>query len=215
MTSTEGQVQNVFPHPEGCIEVDIEWDGYLSCTATLYDTPQPSGDPRHYVIGGYLPPEDWPEHLRPVLKFHMFDQDGPPQYVTSTLYHAGDKDHWGRRPGEVQQCTDQDGVPLWKPVVGRGTIGTIASHGPPAPWRKYGATVPFVPLLRKGEGGKPRDFRMARLSACWPEATDDELINATEDTLVARLPGLMKEFLDVCKDYLPEDVQEEIRRRYP
>ena len=38
--------------------------------------------------------------LAPFFKWHLCSTDGPMHYLANTLYHASDKDHWGRRKGE-------------------------------------------------------------------------------------------------------------------
>lgn len=38
--------------------------------------------------------------LVPFFKWHLCSTDGPLHYLANTLYHASDKDHWGRRKGE-------------------------------------------------------------------------------------------------------------------
>ena len=38
--------------------------------------------------------------LAPFFKWHLCSTDGPLHYLANTLYHASDKDHWGRRKGE-------------------------------------------------------------------------------------------------------------------
>lgn len=43
--------------------------------------------------------EIFPE-LAPLLKWHLVSTDGPLHYVANTVYHAGDRDHNGRREGE-------------------------------------------------------------------------------------------------------------------
>lgn len=47
--------------------------------------------------------EDIAKHfpdLVPFFKWHLCSTDGPMHYLANTLYHASDKDHWGRRKGE-------------------------------------------------------------------------------------------------------------------
>lgn len=39
-------------------------------------------------------------NLVPYLKWHLCSTDGPLHYLANTLYHASDKDCWGRRKGE-------------------------------------------------------------------------------------------------------------------
>lgn len=38
--------------------------------------------------------------LAPFIRWHLVSTDGPMHYVTNTLYHAGDRDHYGRRKGD-------------------------------------------------------------------------------------------------------------------
>ena len=41
--------------------------------------------------------------LAPLIKWHLTSTDGPMHYIASTRYHAGDRDHWGKRKGEPHQ----------------------------------------------------------------------------------------------------------------
>ena len=55
-----------------------------------------------WVAGGCMHEEvakHFPE-LKPAIKFHLCSTDGPTHYLENTLYHASDKDCWGRRKGE-------------------------------------------------------------------------------------------------------------------
>lgn len=36
----------------------------------------------------------------PLIKWHLFDSTGPMYYIANTVYHAGDRDCYGRRAGE-------------------------------------------------------------------------------------------------------------------
>ena len=38
--------------------------------------------------------------LEPLLKWHLCSTDGPMHYVANAIYHASDKDCWGKRKGE-------------------------------------------------------------------------------------------------------------------
>ena len=42
------------------------------------------------------------EHL---IKWHGVSTDGPVHYISNTLYHAGDSDHWGKKKGEPYNFT--------------------------------------------------------------------------------------------------------------
>lgn len=39
--------------------------------------------------------------LAPLIKWHLTSTDGPLHYLANTIYHAGDKDHYGRAAGEA------------------------------------------------------------------------------------------------------------------
>jgi hypothetical protein len=49
----------------------------------------------HEVIADFAP------DLAPLLKWHLTSTDGPMHYLANTLHHAGDRDCWGKRKGEV------------------------------------------------------------------------------------------------------------------
>lgn len=38
--------------------------------------------------------------IAPLIKWHMVSTDGPLHYVANTVYHAGNRDHWGLLKGE-------------------------------------------------------------------------------------------------------------------
>jgi hypothetical protein len=38
--------------------------------------------------------------LAPFIKWHLCGTNGPMHYIANTMHHAGDRDCWGRRPGE-------------------------------------------------------------------------------------------------------------------
>jgi hypothetical protein len=54
--------------------------------------------------------EDIAKHfpeLMPYIKWHLTSTDGPMHYLANTLYHANDKDCWGKRKGEPRQYEHQ------------------------------------------------------------------------------------------------------------
>lgn len=53
-----------------------------------------SGGCIHKEIAEMMP------ELKPYLKWHLCNSDGPLHYISNTLYLAGDRDCWGRRKGE-------------------------------------------------------------------------------------------------------------------
>lgn len=121
-------------------------------------------------------------------------------YFENTLFHAGDRDHWGLRKGEFRQHKSRgklqaggvEGVPCWDLVVPEPDARMyVYANEKPAPvvceWIAHGIT---------GEG-KARDLDAARRCAIWPEATDAELSVEPEElkaALLARLPSLLAEF---------------------
>lgn len=49
--------------------------------------------------GGCLHDEitQWVQDLAPFIKWHLCSTDGPLHYIANSIYHANDKDCWGRR----------------------------------------------------------------------------------------------------------------------
>lgn len=60
--------------------------------------------PRGWECGGCIH-EDiakrFPE-LAPFIKWHLCSSDGPMHYVANTVFHAGNRDHWGLLKGETK-----------------------------------------------------------------------------------------------------------------
>ena len=53
--------------------------------------------------------------LAPLIRWHLVSTDSPMHYVANTVYHAGDRDHYGRRAGEPcawEYGVRFDGVPV-------------------------------------------------------------------------------------------------------
>lgn len=120
------------------------------------------------------------------IKWHLCSSDKPMYYLQNFFWNVGDKDCWGLRKGEKEQFKNKDGVLSWK-LEDEPKI-YIDSTEKPAP-----VILNYVPWCKEGKG-KKRDFDAARSTAIWPDATEEELLNATPEILIARLPGLMEEF---------------------
>lgn len=137
--------------------------------------------------------------LAPYIKYHLFSSDGPLNYISNTLYLAGDRDHWGLRKDEKRQTNwggtnklvwDLAPVDIHGNVITEKIPTTIYSETQPRDVYKYA----YVPHYLVGDG-KERQLDAARESACWPEATDEELMAPDlEERLKARLPKLIEEF---------------------
>lgn len=201
--------KTVHPHPEGwaVCEVGVRpGSNYFSMCATVSSNePLPGGKvPDRWLIRcGQLDDSDWPEHLRPLLKWHLVSINGTPlHYAANPLFFAGDKDCYGLRKGEVRQFRDKGGVPAWEPCY-RGPPAVWAPECPPPFATPDGVVIPYRPHVRVGEG-KVRELDLARSAAVWPEATDEELIAATKETLLARLPALQEQFRKECARYLED-----------
>lgn len=127
--------------------------------------------------------------LHHLIKFHLCSSDGPIHYIANTLYHAGDKDHNGLRVGERRQLRDRKtGILAWK-LQDLPTEKYVDADTKPEP-----ITLEWEPWETIGEG-KERELNSARTSACWPEATDEELCSPDlKEKLEARLPALLESF---------------------
>lgn len=178
-----------YPHPEGFVVPEIQWhNGYFSVCGTIYR--DINGVCGRVLCTGQLADEDYPEEFRKFLPYHLFNANGPMHYVANSVYLASPLDCWGLAAGEVRQSKDRDGKLLrqlkYMPMV-------AGDKPPPQEWE---------PVVRVGTGKEP-NLAAARKAACWPDA---ELEDFTEEKLLARLPALMKEFVTVCGEYLPQEV---------
>ncbi len=133
--------------------------------------------------------------LAPVLKWHLCSTDGPMHYLANTQFLASDRDCHGLRKGEFQQFYGADGLPQWEPCAQPLTTysALVSSREKPAPIQ-----VQYRPWGRTG-AGKARELEGARLTAIWPEVTDAELIEMSDNgtlgaKLQERLPVLLREF---------------------
>jgi hypothetical protein len=105
--------------------------------------------------------------------------------LTDVLYWAGVRDCFGDLP--AVQVVSKAGLPRWKADCGPSLI--VDAERPPE-----NIVDEYEPVLG---GGKERELALARKSACWPDATDEELCLPEPELtklLVARLPKLMAEF---------------------
>jgi len=153
--------------------------------------------------------------LAHLIKWHLCATDGPMHYLANTLHFAGDADCQGLRNGEQKPIMARDGIPHWE-LVAINCLGVAISTTPTG--LKYqgashvplfiiekdykGETPPATPKLEwrqqmiTGEG-KARELGSARIAACWPDATDEQLCLPRDELralLVARLPALLADF---------------------
>lgn len=164
----------------------------FSVTGVLYVNGRwDSGGCLHELIQEHFP------GYRHLIKWHLVSSDGPTHYVANTLYHVSDRDCWGLRKGERRQIRNGKTRKLsWKRAI-------LDSQGQEVEPDKYldsdtkppiTYTVEYVPWEHIGEG-KARELDLARSTAVWPDATDEELLAPDlESKLIARLPRLLDEF---------------------
>lgn len=123
--------------------------------------------------------------LAHLVKWHLFDSTAPLHYIANTVYHVrenGPTHAWVYFKG---QC-DPKGIGgneerLLGYVLASKAREVVGVEGYRIKWDDKTA--------------KARNLNAARSSACWPEATDEELTApGLEDRLRARLPALMERF---------------------
>ena len=80
-------------------------NGYNTFSITC-DIQEKCGNNRWYEHSGGCCHEDFvkhfPEHAH-LLRWHLMSTDGPMHYLANTVYLASDKDHNGRRKGDVSR----------------------------------------------------------------------------------------------------------------
>lgn len=150
----------------------------FSLTADIYD-----GRGRD-AVGGCCHDEivkAFPE-LAPFVKWHLCSTDGPMHYIANTLYYVeehGPNMAWLEVKGEI---------------AGIKTKGMV--YGDLVELRAKAALAPDQSVLKIDEKtAKIRNLDHARVSACWPDATDEDLTApGLKGRLEARLPKLMEDF---------------------
>jgi hypothetical protein len=174
--------------------VTIRWDdtcrnGHNSFAITAdvrRNSREDCGGCCHDIIAARVP------ELAPYIKWHLVSSDGPMHYLANVTYHASDRDHNGLLKGEKKQIRNgKTGKLAWKREDVTLTQYIDADEKPTGT-----QLIGYEPWCITGEG-KARDFKAARNSAVWPEATDEQLsLPKAELTalLMARLPALMAEF---------------------
>ena len=137
----------------------------------------------HNIVAKYFP------QLKKYIKWHLCNTDEPLHYIANTIYHAGSRDCWGLKKGEVRQLKNsKTGELRWK-LEEHGKIAkNIDSNTEPT---LPNIKLKYVPWCRVGEG-KESDLKAARSSAIWEDATLEQLLD--EKLLKARHPALMAEF---------------------
>ena len=135
--------------------------------------------------------------LAPFVRWHLCATDGPMYYIPNTIYHANDRDHNGLLKGEKRQIRNgKTGQLAWTLAAIINGVETPLHEIPKHPDSDTAPTAPelrYVPWCIIGEG-KPRELAHARSSACWPEATDEQLCLPADELkalLTARLPALL------------------------
>ena len=211
-------------------------DPYFSITGTTWELGR-TRTSRHEISSGALSIGKYEPRLAHLDKWHLCSVKEPMHYVANSMYHASDKDCWGKRKGEPWRFETSiyfNDVPIpfkvgnerfikWLQMQDIGSLEIRAIHhredlsykwpvyytfaGYCLDWHKcpfhnLDEAENFLRALREckveyrvqctawGEGKEP-DLEAARASAVWPEAA---LGDFTEEKLLARLPGLMRQF---------------------
>lgn len=180
------------------IKACAKFDDSFSLTGEIYHYRsgkwyEHSGGCIHDDIAKHLP------QLRPYIKWHLVGRNAPMHYIANTLFLAGDKDCWGLRKGETRQIVNgRTGLPSWRRMANVNgelvDLHELDKYLDSAERPTETITLTWEPWLREGEG-KERELDLARSSAVWPDATDEELMAPDlKEKLEARLPALMQEF---------------------
>lgn len=127
--------------------------------------------------------EVFPE-LAHLIRWHLCSTEGPMHYVANTVYHAkqnGPERAWIYHTGSID--------PLGIGETKERLLGYCEADEARKAERQPGYRVEW-----DQKTSKVRNLDYARSSACWPEATDEELSvepEALKATLEARLPALL------------------------
>lgn len=138
----------------------------------------------HEKIAAHFP------KLAPLIKWHLTSSDGPLYYMANTVYHVLE-----HGPTHAWVYFDDPANEVKALCVKYCSLEE--AH---AMCLKPGNTFNYVSgagyrLKKDGKTAKVRNLDHARVSAVWPDATDEDLTApGLEERLRARLPQLMDEF---------------------
>lgn len=136
--------------------------------------------------------------LAHLIRWHLVSTDGPLHYIANTIYHA-DEHGPNRALVYFTGSTATDPLGLANHGEKERLLGYFNADKAAAAEGQPGYRVEW-----DAKTAKTRNLAHARASACWPEATDEELCAPRaelEAALRARLPALLAEFraaMDSC-----------------
>jgi hypothetical protein len=213
--------ENITEYGEKCdLVIDIRYDdkcdnghNSFAMTGSLYkagrrsDSAHLAGGCIHELIEKHAP------ELKPYIKWHLTNSDGPMYYIENTLYHAKDTDYNGLRKGEYGAFTKVVTAELKKnggevEIYSTDTMYLNRQNNPnlaksnEKEAKKLDAfmnsvnpelkpTIKMVDCEYSKSEGKEIDLKAARSCAVWPEAQFEDF---TREKLEARLPKLLEEF---------------------
>lgn len=168
----------------------------LSITVSHVD----GGGADHEMVQAVFPELQW------ILPYHLCSTEGPMHYMTNTVWHAGDRDCWGGRNGDVRFTDYYVGADRWNLLVDypeekHRIIGpkvrkfNTREEAEEAAEQKGLKVIDHVTQYHEG---KEPDLDAARRGAIWPDATDAELMQEPKqlrEQLRKRLPMVQGEFL--------------------
>lgn len=181
--------------PGAKMRVNIRFDdncknGHMTFAITADVDKYSGGVKVHELAGGCMHDEiaqAFPE-LAPLIKWHLVSTDGPMHYVANTCYHAlqhGANRAWVYYTGPID------------PLKLGGLRERLLCYSSDVNKIKEAEDWPGYRVQWDEKTIKVQNLDYARSSACWPEATDEQLSLPKEELtalLLARLPGLMAEF---------------------
>lgn len=183
----------------GQMQVEIRFDdncknGHESFAITANVWTAESRRQRDDIAAGGCMHDDiakvFPE-LAPFIRWHLFDARGPMHYVANTVYHAkenGPTHAWVYFKGPKAS----DPLALGDDGVTERLLGYLKAEEACKADGQPGYRVKWDERTVK-----VRNLEYARSSACWPEATDEQLCAPAAEltaALEARLPALLAEF---------------------
>jgi hypothetical protein len=187
------------------VEPVVRWDdscgnghNTFSVTATLFEENRYGG--LVYVGGGCC--HDIIEKSHPEIKhlihWHLCSSDGPWGYLGNTEYHAlqhGPKYAWVYYKGP----SASDPLSLGDDGVKKRLLGYLKTEE-----AQKAVGVDGYEVEWDMKTVKVRNLDHARSSACWPEATDEQLClppNELKTLLIERLPELMIQMYEDITDF--------------
>lgn len=133
--------------------------------------------------------------LKKYFKWHLCSTDGPMHYIANTVYHASDKDCWGKRKGEPKSYETRlffDSVPIPHKLKSERFVQFIKNA------KNYDFSIIELPYIAKGKETYKFDskYTFKGYGSEWYHGPFDNLLEA--ENFLKALQNCKVAFIEIC-----------------